>query len=209
MSEIESRRENSNQDPLVFRAHHLKLIRPLLVGGYGFDGIASPTQLAKSIRIDTQKAPQTDYVQDVLGPSSETAYGYETNATRVFETLLSLPKDYPVDLVEGIPDIICKGCVIGDHCRQRYPYPLTFNTDQLESDGWSLDAFIETVNSLNLPKPTITTEQVCFSDAKPQEARRLKTTIDVIERVLVSTTNFYLSGLRRNLDIKPKKNYKK
>lgn len=189
MTELEPRREFKNQEPFVIRGHHLMIFRRLNRLNCHRDALfylrrpLSPRKLAENIRSSLETKP-TEYAQDVLGPSSRTADRTEKYFRRTFERFLSLPDDHPAEIVEGTPDIICKGCAFGNHCRS-IDFPDGSNA--FKEDEKYLDEFIEGANYLYLPNPTITREKAFFSDAETREARRIKTTIHVVKKVLAST----------------------
>lgn len=119
-----------------------------------------------------------EYFHDIFGLSTEDADRVESYNRQTDQEFLNLPDNHPAEIVEGIPDIICEGCAngIGKHC---------YKSDTLSEDGVFLDAFLKTSDALNLSKPTITQEPAYFSDAQPQQARRIKTTIGVIKKILM------------------------
>ena len=98
--------------------------------------------------------------------------------------------------------MICNACAIGEHCKR-----LTNDLGEdktinmLEADGRDSEEFIKILDDLNLPKPTITYEQAYFSDAEPQQVRRIKTTTGVVRKVLRDRN----TALRffKNLTIEP------
>ena len=135
---------------------------------------------------------RVEYAQDVLGLSPEDADKFQQHTRQAYETFLALPDNHPAEIVEGIPDILCEGCAIGKHCR-RLLNELGHKPHSLTGDGEGIWAFLLILKILNsqredeeeLLQPTISYEQAHFSDAEPQQVRRVKTTIGTIRRVLI------------------------
>lgn len=197
--------EHVDQIPFVIRGHHLGNYITLIKDNFPYrKGVPTPAEEARDMRRFMEALPSAftvlekpdgslefrvpgfqEYSQDVIGTSAESADTYEERIRETFERFMSLPDDYPAEIVEGIPDIICSACAIGKHCKK-----LTTGlaedefVNNLEADRMYTEKFIETLDNLNLPKPTITQEQAYFSDAEPQQARRVKTTIGTVRRVL-------------------------
>ena len=197
-----------DQKPFVIRGHHLTyfitLLRDLPFEEYFVVKQANPAEQAKSRRNILEsfrsgrahsfiEGPEgtydlvqelVKYGQDILGSSKESAENFEIQTEQIFEAFLSLPENYPADIVEGIPDIICGTCVIGKHCHL-YHYDLKISQDDaVKGDGEDLDSFLNTLQDLHLPQPTIVSQEAHFSDAEPQIVRRIKTTMGIVRKVL-------------------------
>ena len=204
----ESRAEMVDQKPFVIRGHHLTsyiiLLRDLPFGEYSVKKQANPAEEAKSRRdfIENFRSGRAHsfiegpegtydlvqelvkYGQDILGSSKESAENFEIQTKQILEAFLSLPENYPADIVEGIPDIICGTCVIGKHCHL-YRSDLKISQDHaLKGDGEGLDSFLNTLQDLHLPQPTTVSQEAHFSDAEPQIVRRIKTTMGIVRKVL-------------------------
>lgn len=202
--EIEKSYESNGQQSFVIRAHHLGLFKQLLrrVGATG--GILNPTS---PINLAEQGMPSKSlkrdyYVLDKYGSTSESTDKKVKHDRETFEKFLALPDDHPVEIIEGgLPDEICKGCIVGEHCRKsprgeslkisligkfiKYYHVRRFplGTDQVD-----FDLFLIGMKKLNLPKPSITTDVVRYSDSKKSlKARKLRTTIKATKDVLSKT----------------------
>lgn len=178
--------------PFVIRGHHLPHF-VMLVNKYHYPNLKLSQMLAKHMRRDieglsvrakycsndtTTRQEEEGYAQDVLGIGLKQADKFEKYLVLTFREFFRLTDNHPAEIVEGVPDIICEGCAngIGKHCYKSYT---------LSGDGAFLDAFLENSDALNLPKPTITQKSAYFSDAQPQQARRIKTTIGAIKKILM------------------------
>lgn len=131
------------------------------------------------------------YAQDIFGLSLEHIQEYQNRTKRFFELILTLPDDHPVEIVEGVQDMMCNACAIGEHCKRLIhddPRGNGKTTNTLEFDKKYTEKFLKALDNLNLPKPTIIYGQAQFSDAEPQQARRIQTTIGTVRQVLKQTT---------------------
>src|SRR3989344_7045424 len=213
--ETETPEKLNNQVPFIIRAHHLPLFGYLIqrsrYRSQFFDVIPSlpPQEVAKNVRTGIEKSAVfklnyylkrnasldeqerlrkvfAEYTHDVLGSSSESADRNEEYTRQTFETFLTLPESHPAEIAEGIPDVICKGCAIGEHCRRMYS--LENGSENLRSDREYLTFFIDVMKNMScfdIPRPTIIIEQAHFSDSKsPQRIRKVKTTMGVAKKVL-------------------------
>ena len=140
--------------------------------------------MEKGSREAIEEYGSVNYVQDVYGKSKEKADEVKQKTIQTFETFLSLPKDYPVEIVEGIPDALCQGCAIGEHCRKLFREDSIFKLNVLKGDGIFMDHFLKELRNLDMPKPIITQEKVHFLDAQPQNARRMLTTVGITREVI-------------------------
>lgn len=190
MTEAESRTEFINGEPFVIRGHHLPFYTNIVMG-------KRPSREARKLRFfierDWRKALRAGgdidsksikYRKDVLGTTLEQADNFEKNMRRSYQIFLNLPDDYPAIIEEGIPDAICAGCAIGEHCRKRFNNDYHNGITTFLKDVKYVTSFLQRLNRLNLPTPNITLESAFFSDAIPQEVRRATTTIGTIKRVL-------------------------
>lgn len=177
MPEAEPRKELIDQrPPFVIRGHHLEKYYGLIGGNF------TPVSLADIDLLYAQKlSPDPTYRKDVLG-SPENAEKFKEDREALYELFLKLPDNYPAEIVEGVPDHFCNGCVIGKHCRE-----LQSDFSGMKVDGSYLDGFIRKLALLNSPKPIISQEEAHFLDAEPQKVRRIHTTIGVIRKILKET----------------------
>lgn len=189
------------ENPFVIRGHHLPSYA-LLVRWHPQAGFISPERLA---------ANQTDgfvnelnrmlenpelfrkeaivYFKDVVGVTEEEAEWHYQQGLNIFRTFTKLPDAYPIDLVEGIKDEICNGCVIGNHCTlKNNPFG---NRGTVGGDAQSLDMLIVVARELNLEQDlTISAGIACFSDAEDMNVRIIKTTADTLKRILALSSVF-------------------
>lgn len=191
-----------DQKPFVIRGHHLVNYAGSINGWHLSPGIIATlaTLLILEMRMPALEIKNPNhsigqsrrkYAEDVIGTSLMQLFRFRKNYSQAFSQFLRLADDYPAEIVEGIPDIICNGCAIGEHCRRLTGFSGGKAYNSLESDRKYTEKLIETLDNLNLPKPTITQEQAYFSDAEPQEVRRIKTTIGVIKQVLKQTDSAF------------------
>lgn len=175
--------------PFVIRAHHLRHYRLIVMGN-------DPSWLAKGTRIRIENAwkaalltengansKPAKYGEDVLGNENQ-ADIFETKSRLAYEKLLHLPDDYPAEIVEGIPDVLCNACASGKHCRKLFNNEYHEGESTFDKDVKYMDLFL---GLLNLPKPNIVKEPASFLDAPPQRVRRLTTTIGTIKKVMRET----------------------
>ena len=182
MIESKPRTEMVDQKPFVIRGHHLATYAQLFKRNYRDQKY--PSSLAKEIRTSVQTESNTEYAKDVYGTSVEAANEAEYQQRRTFETFLTLPDNYPMEIVEGTPDAICATCVIGKHCRKLSDKDSFFKFSSWKGDGIYMDNFLKKLNDLHLPEPIIIEEQVLFSYTQSQKARRVKTTAGIARRVI-------------------------
>lgn len=191
MIEFETRSETSlDQKPFVIRGHHLEDYQQATMS-------RDVSRLAKIMKNNILllwqqsryniQSRSVKYAIDVIG-SWHQADKFEEQYKIALKTFLQLPGNYPTEITEGIPDKICEGCVIGKHCRRLFTDEYV-SKSIFKNDEEYIETFLEGLNSLNLPKPVIAYGQAYFSDAEPQEARRVRTTADVVRKVL-KATNF-------------------
>lgn len=187
----ESRPEFVDGKPFIIRGHHLRYYAILINRRY-----LSPPVMAAFLILSIGppvleiKQSRREYVKDVLGSSLKQTYRFGRNSSRAFREFLRLPDNYPVEIVEGVPDAICAGCAAGEHCRRL----IQFKKNAIVDDGVNMDKLVKNLDLLNLPKPTISLEEASFSDADPQQVRRLRTTIGVVKMVLKKDRSFYIEG---------------
>lgn len=190
-----------DRKPFVIRGHHLRIFRDLIMQHYYRS--ESPADFAKRTRLSHAEElksliavkpndPEIEYYHDLLGQTTESADQYEKYNKEIFERFLHLPSDYPVKIVEGMPDVLCAGCTVGQHCRKLIQKG---GGNFLAYDGLRLNLFLDDLNQLGLPKPTITQEPVFFSDAQPQQARHIKTTAETVKKILKKDSFFYLNNI--------------
>ena len=206
MSESEPRRENIDQKPFVIRGHHLRMYIPLIKDDPPYrKGVPTPAQDARGMRRFMEAIPSMlilkpdgsswedivpdflKYSQDCIGTTTESANRYEERLKEAFERFVSLPDDYPAELIEEMPDSMCDACAVGEHCRSRNFASRIPWSDMSSRESEYLDEFLKNLNLLNLPKPVINYEQAYFPDADPEQVRRVKTTLGVIRKVLKET----------------------
>ena len=206
MYEFEPKRENVDQKPFIIRAHHFFYFA-WLVNQYD----VTPQKLAKRMISWTKSSlgyilaspasqrkqkeqEEKEYEEDVLGVDLEHADENEKHLIRTFEDFLGLPDNYPSEIVEGIPDIICAGCAVGKHCR-------TF-----QGENTDMDEFLRRVSGINhinrlrgselLPELAIQ-KQILFFDAEPLSVRKISTTLGTVKKVLTRKPNEESTIFRR------------
>lgn len=188
--------EVSDQKPFVIRGHHLGQFACFVRDRNAI----TPQFLAKSFRIAMEMirypAPSPfytpgmlnrniEYSQDVIGTTMESADRYEKSTRKIFERFMSLPDNHPAEIVEEIPDVLCEACMVGQHCRQ---VTVPFKKGR---DGECIDRFLWKIELLNLPEPVITNEQLHFADSEPEQARRVKTTLGTVKKVLKEESPYW------------------
>ncbi len=124
------------------------------------------------------------YAVDVIGLTPWQARHFVRNQQTVFEEFLSLLPEHPIELVEGVRDEICNGCIYGFHCKVRYPDE---RTDTVAIDGRGIDTFFNKAKSLSLDEDIIfDSEKAKFSDTHPTNVRILKTSMATLKTVLLN-----------------------
>ena len=169
--------------PLVIRGHHLEHIHNFYYL-YTWGGKRTTTEFAQQVvESVTTSYADASYVIDVLGKTPEEANRFRQQTETVVRRFVELPDDYPLELVEGVPDDICGGCAIGKHCRKLYQGKS--GADVIDEDRKWIDWFVdysqyysENVNILTIK------ETATFSDAEPQEVRRIRTTVGAIRNAM-------------------------
>lgn len=195
-----------DQKPFVIRGHHLKKFASLVKGPWGM--AMTPQIMARGAKLMMEMLNSVstltpdgyyqihqgylEYSQDVVGTTEESANRFEEHIKGTFERFVSLPDDYPTELTEDVPDAMCEACTGGEHCRS-----LTF-VNKIYGEGYAiirdsqyLDHFLKIIDLLNLPEPVINYEQAHFSDAEPEQVRRVKTTLGVVKKVLKEESIFW------------------
>lgn len=201
MLESEPRGEILGQKPFVIRGHHLPYFASLVNKWQYGD---TPQRLARHVTSDVgssnnyyndaARKEQEKYAQDVLGVGLGQADRFEEHLMQIFEEFLRLPDNHPAEIVEEVPDIICAGCAIGEHC---YPNRLDIATTLVTADTGFTDEFLRRVDGINwlsrlrgkdqLLKLTIQ-KQALFPDAE-LNARKISTTLGVVKKVLTREAN--------------------
>lgn len=186
--------------PFVIRGHHLGLFTDLAKGNITPDDLSSKLKTEMQNDLDValfsrkhfsfkeHVLQQIRYGHDVLGYTAEDANKVETNDLKIFEKFTELPSDYPVDIVEGQKDEICKGCIVGKHCTLRDSEDEFGPGSAVEADEFFVNYFLRDTKKLSPERHHFDAikEYVEFSDAKTQKMRRIKTTAGVVKSVLAS-----------------------
>lgn len=116
MPEIETDSEQINK-PFVIRGHHLiKFYLALKSQERGLSPNLIATMSAESLRNIIYKEGDLEYKVDVLGQSYHEEEAFLERFRGVFVDFLTLPNEYPVQIVAGIKDRICNSCFQGNHC---------------------------------------------------------------------------------------------
>lgn len=192
IQEIELHKELNNQEPFKIRGHHLKVYRDLIKHRNTregmcreYDRVWSPEECANRIRSGVEACLDKEYVYDVLGFWSEDSNRFTEQTRKTFERFLNLPNNYPVEIVEEMPDNMCKACIMGEHCHRNY----SREGGELVRERKYLNLFLKTIKDvLYLPKPSIAKEEVCFIDSeKPHKIIKIKTTMDITRNVLAQS----------------------
>lgn len=180
--------EANTTHPLVIRGHHLGNLWSYY---YNFYWGAKRTtsefvhQIAESVRNDYA---DTSYAEDVLGNTLQQADNFLSHTEAVVRRFLELPDDHPLELVEGVPDEICAGCAIGEHCRK-----LSLNSkekDEVAISGdrkwidWLLGLSQYLSGEISESNILVQKELAFFSDGEPQEVRRIRTTVETIRNAM-------------------------
>lgn len=148
MSGTESRLESVNEKPFIIRAHHLRFYRQIYTDTSG-DVNDRLSRMAEQLSINImgmwRNGPpfDPDYGPDTIG-SFATNTKFEKNYRQALQTFYQLPDDYPIEIVEGVPDTICQGCAIGKHCHRL--------SSAGRQDQTTIDLFLERAKFLNPPQ---------------------------------------------------------
>ncbi len=153
--------------PLIIRGHHLANLYTyyyLNKGSTDAGIIADHAQKFVQELLNTPKSQA--YVRDVLGSTPEQNQRFAKQYEEVIKRFMTLPDNYPLELVEDIPDDICAGCAIGKHCREL--------GDITTPDRGFIDMLLKYTDP-EKSAITMQTEMAYFSNAAPKEVRRFKT----------------------------------
>lgn len=204
--EISIRTEKVEQKPFVIRAHHLGHFRLLVKGQDIWNAPArepmSPAEVAARITQAVKSDESEEYAMDVLGDTTENLSTHTQKLKIIFETFVSLPDDYPVNITEHISDEICKACLTGKHCGATPPKRSDFNeglnlAEKIQNlfhdtfieprgpEQGQLNWFLHETMELRLKKPTIQKERIIYSDTgKRKVVRKAVTTAGVTKKVI-------------------------
>lgn len=175
--------ERVSPTPLVLRGHHLNIIYTY----YARKGKRTPTQFLGQFseqvvkKVSDLSVRDQPYTLDVLGESPDETRRFKKQVETVIRRFIELPDDYPLELVEGIPDDICAGCAIGEHCRKLYL--AKGSTNAIEEDRDWIHYFVD---ESHYPDSNVAVsvqrETAYFSDAEPQQVRRIRTTVGTMRK---------------------------
>ena len=181
--------ENEDQDELlVIRGHHLKNLKNFYLEY--LKGSTSPRDFAVKTTSSLPSCGE-QYTKDVLGSTTEERTQFEKHLEGVYSKFANLPGYQPVELVEGLPDDICRGCAVGRHCRD-------INDGHVENRGIlvdraAIDNFLFDAKGASLKYKRgidIVTEfnTAIFPDAPPQQVRGIKTSLGSV-RIIMTYQN--------------------
>lgn len=199
MHELESRGETVDQKPFVIRGHHLFYFAWLLnehdatpqrLAGRMISWAESSSGYILDVPASQRKQKEQEekeYEEDVLGVDLVHANEFKRHLIQTFGDFLRLPDNYPAEIVEEVPDIICAGCAVGRHCR----------TIEGAKETRYLDALLSRVDGINylrrlrgedqLPELVIQ-KRTIFAVAAPNK-RKIETTLGVVKSVLTRKPN--------------------
>ncbi len=127
------------------------------------------------------------YSRDILGNTPEQAEQFERALRQTFQDFKQLTDDYPIDLVAGVKDEICKGCTYGEHCTSRISEMR--GVSMIEHDGAVVDLFTAEAKKLNLDADfRRITLQAAFSDSQPVIVQGIRTTKGTVNQVFHGST---------------------
>lgn len=113
------------QAPFTIRAHHLYSYAELL-RDRDPQGQAKETnleildgELKDSQFNESDEWVGAKYVKDVLGSTPQQVLDFERVQVIAFNNFLNLPDNFPVEITRK-KDVICEGCVVGEHCLIRF-----------------------------------------------------------------------------------------
>ena len=128
---------------------------------------------------------QERYVKDVIGTTPEQIDTFEKSNVELFKKFLSLPDEYPVKLVAGQVDDMCKTSSIGKHCRVRYGYSEFRSGDIVWADQLQIMRFLRLAEAKKRSDDvSIVKEYVVFPDADPEQVESVLTTAGTVKNVL-------------------------
>jgi hypothetical protein len=171
--------------PVVLRGHHLQHINSFYYYYYWYGRkketlVQFTERLVESV-IAAYSEPT--YALDVLGRTPEEAERFRHQAEETIKRFVELPDDHSLELVEGVPDDICAGCAIGNHCRLLNETGAGMNN--ITGDRKWVDWFVAYSNAYSdNVEISIQEETADFSDSEPQTVRRIRTTVGAIRNVM-------------------------
>lgn len=170
--------------PLVLRGHHLELIHDFYYP-FVWGRKRTTTQFAEHVaEVVADSYDDPSYAVDVLGRTSKEARRFKRQTAAVVRRFIELPDEYPLELVEGVPDDICAGCAVGEHCRKLYQGGHD-NPDIIDEDRKWISWFVNySYYYSDNVRVSVEQETAYFSDAEPQEVRRIKTKVGAIRNAM-------------------------
>ncbi len=167
------------ENPLIIRGHHLSQYLSLNEGN-------SPSYIATSeaigvLLLETIEPSLAGYSQDVLGKNLESTQTRQAKAEKVLTRCKQAPSHTRVEIVEGVLDDLCSTCAVGKHCRSKNP----FGVDAAANDAPFVDRLLDCASQQDLPL-IIEETTATFSDAPPQKTRRVVTTVERLNAILLS-----------------------
>jgi hypothetical protein len=113
-------------EPIIIRGHHLDILEKILIINHRLSQkdkeriiYNANSDLMNGIEFYYEKSPDgASYKKDVIGTTQEEENKFISDYQQFLLKILSLPDEYPIKIVTGKPDDICKLCAIGKHCRE-------------------------------------------------------------------------------------------
>ncbi len=178
--------ESIGSAPVIIRGHHLGNYR--IFYKKHLQGTTTPSEFAyQQMLVNKYQGSDREYVEDVLGLGAKQQAKFLNNTEKVFSRFTKLSDNHPAELVEGVPDDICRGCAIGNHCRKA-GMPGIDNIG-IMSDRLCIDDFISYADLAERwfdrkIELSAVFETAQFLDSPDQQVRRIITTIGSLRTIM-------------------------
>lgn len=205
-TEPQARTEVDRRKPFSIRGHHLsafckldELLRKTLEqdpwfvsfvpGAMAESDIQAVDLSLKQISEGKSNGLSEEYCVDVQGNTEQQKRMRKNKLTKVYRTFCRIPDDYPVEIVSGRKDEICKACVFGKHCSVTENKYTIYDSTRLERDTKFVFRFESRAQELGLRQDMkFVILQSAFSDSKNIPVLGLRTTAGTVRKVLQNSS---------------------
>ena len=170
-SSTKNKKADDKREPFSIRVHHLTNYQELMMKKI------SPNDIVDNMIFDITFTAKEDkkvneYLHDLIGETKEEREKFRNSMIKSYETFLSLPNNYPIEILEGKKDNICNSCTIGNHCT---------SPDALLGDFPYMERFIQFSKKKNT---TITKSEVDITKEDKLIVRTAETTTKNVKKIL-------------------------
>jgi len=112
-----SQETRPDREPLSIRGHHFENLQSILYDKAFPNPDDNAGDMAKRVTQKILDSPSILYRTDMLGNPSDSGDELKQKLSRYFLRFLTLPDDYPVEILGAAPDTLCLSCpVYPNHC---------------------------------------------------------------------------------------------